>query len=278
MLHLFCALKCEANPLLRHYELYHLNTANLFPVYMNRDNSISLTITGTGKIAAASAAMYTHMLLNGRRDHIWLNIGIAGHADLMIGQAMLANKITDKSTGRNWYPQLVFRTDIMSAPLITLDTPSDSYDPHCLFDMEAAGFYDSVSRFGTAELCHSLKIVSDNAQNHLKQISAAFVAELISTRLTQIDALIAGLSDLTQQSGHVVDEDEIFTRLVAQWHFTRTQRNQLKDLLRRWQILLPDTPLLTDAIHEFKSSRQFLAGMNARLDQVPVRFGKAHCG
>ena len=58
MIHLICALKCEAKPLIQHYRLRHLDNAESFVIYSNNETNISLTITGPGKTTASSGVAY----------------------------------------------------------------------------------------------------------------------------------------------------------------------------------------------------------------------------
>ncbi|MEE9552637.1 MAG: hypothetical protein V3V89_06275, partial [Gammaproteobacteria bacterium] len=93
MIHLICALKCEAKPLIQHYHLRHFDNAEGFVIYSNNETNISLTITGPGKVNAATGVSYVHSLWNNRRCDGWLNIGIAGHQSMSAGQAVLAHSI-----------------------------------------------------------------------------------------------------------------------------------------------------------------------------------------
>lgn len=98
MLHITCALKPEARPLLDYFELRALSDAPR--IYHNGNAQISLTLSGIGKSAAARAVTRTHAYFNADKSHAWLNLGIAGHASLPVGQAVLVNKVTDDASGQ----------------------------------------------------------------------------------------------------------------------------------------------------------------------------------
>ena len=53
MLHIICALKPEARPLLDYFAMQPV--AGRIPIYGNPDRQITLTISGIGKPAAAAA-------------------------------------------------------------------------------------------------------------------------------------------------------------------------------------------------------------------------------
>jgi len=66
MIHLICALKCEARPLIRYYHLKQLEGAETFPVYVDKTFSLSLIITGPGKtMPQPEQAIFTHYSIHG---------------------------------------------------------------------------------------------------------------------------------------------------------------------------------------------------------------------
>src|SRR3989304_3879721 len=105
MMHLICALLCEARPLIDCHDLRHIPQADLFQCYARRDGSMTLTVSGPGKTNTAAAVSYTHTLFNSLPGDAWLNIGIAGHRALAIGTPILAHRIEDAGSGQCWYPQ-----------------------------------------------------------------------------------------------------------------------------------------------------------------------------
>ena len=64
MIHLFCALHCEAKPFIQHFKLTELKQFDLFRLYQSQDEQISLTIMGVGKLNAAAAISYQHVCLD----------------------------------------------------------------------------------------------------------------------------------------------------------------------------------------------------------------------
>ncbi|MEE8321559.1 MAG: hypothetical protein V3R68_06955 [Gammaproteobacteria bacterium] len=196
MIHLICALKCEGRPLIQQYGLKQHGNAGRMTTYVSNKNDLSLTITGTGKDNAAVGTGYAHDRFKARSQDAWLNIGIAGHASIDVGQAVLAHRIQDSGSDRVWYPQIVFEPPCRTAELLTLDTPYNNYADK-LYDMEAAGFYMAASRYAGTKLIHSLKIISDNAAHPVHDHAASFVEGLIRDRLEIVDCLLNELRSIS---------------------------------------------------------------------------------
>lgn len=239
MIHIFTALACEAMPLIAHFKLKEQNQHDLFRSFISSDNNVSLVITGVGKSLAAAAVSYHHASFKTSPADTWVNIGIAGHADLDLGEACLVNKITDAASGATWYPQVLFDAPCPVLPLRTLDTPSEEYQA-VLFDMEAAGFYALASRLGTSELIHCFKIVSDNAHSHSGNIKSKIVSGYVESKLGTIDKILSALHDFSSELEQSLALPAAYEAIITRWHFTQTQKIQLRECLRRWQILQED--------------------------------------
>lgn len=272
MIHLICALRCEAQPLIEHYRMTAVGSGNIFDCYIDRHHGVSLTISGPGKTAAASAVIQTHMLLAAVRDDSWVNIGIAGHDKLDVGSPVVAHKVIDYATGRTWYPQLLFDNQILSGSLITLDGPSDDYHDTAMYDMEAAGFYDAVSRTSTLERCHSLKIISDNRVSAMNDINKKQIRRLIELNLGRITDFVTGLDSIASAPHTVKNDDPEYRQMLERYHFTHSQKLMLKKLLQRWRVLSPGTVIDSSAHGNPGNSRELIACIKERLDAAAFRF------
>jgi nucleoside phosphorylase len=193
MIHIICALKCEAVPLVARFELEQDRAAVLFKTFVNHSNHITLTICGIGKLAACAGTMHAIKHFNSVAGDSWLNIGIAGHKSLPLGQLVLADRIQDESTGIIWHPRINFACALPAAGLITLDQPSAAYRD-LMFDMEAAGFYFAASRTTGKGLIHCLKIISDNPENPSCRINKSKICRLIAGQTEQIASFITSLN------------------------------------------------------------------------------------
>jgi len=198
MIHFICALKCEASPIIEYYRLSRVKRAVLFSVYSNSSHNISLTITGIGKLAAAAATTYSYSIMDCSPGDVWLNLGMAGHRSHAIGDIYLADRIEDAGNTLVWYPQLTIESDIPRAGLLSLDRPSTDYG-NVMYDMEAAGFIASACHFTTAELSHSIKIISDNQETPAGKITARKATDLVASKKEKIITLASQLEDLSRE-------------------------------------------------------------------------------
>ncbi len=263
MRHLFCALPCEAEPLIQHFKLSELKEHELFRLYQSQDKTISLAITGIGKLNAAAAVTYHHACLQTSSTDIWLNIGVAGHANLAIGEACLINKITDDRHTTTWYPQILFKTDCTSAALITHDAPATEYQA-ALFDMEASGFYQMALRLGTAELIHCLKIVSDNQEHPVEKINADVVKKLIAKHKTTIEQVLEALRPLAEELNSIKAVPDHYQSLIEQYHFTQSERLHLARLLRQWTVRFPKEDII-QSLRDIKNGKELNKKIHTKL-------------
>jgi adenosylhomocysteine nucleosidase len=230
----FCALACEAKPLVQAWKLKKLAQKHPFAIYANHDCLV--VITGIGKIAMASAVGYTLALYANTRQPVLLNIGIAGHRFYSLGSIYQADKIVDSDTGKNYYPQLPFSVACATHAVATQSRPCKDYADDYLYDMEASAFFEAAIKFVSSELIHCLKIVSDNSQSPLENIDEHWVEECCAQQINVIDTLIRQLG-LLKQSIPALDE-QLYEQLCEEFHFTATNAAKLKTLLVRWNVLM----------------------------------------
>lgn len=230
---IYTALACEAKPLVGHYKLRKDLSIDVFAIYCRDD--ICLTVTGIGKNAMAAAVAYTQALFAGDVPCVLLNVGIAGHKDHAVGQLCLIDKISDVDSGKNYYPPLVFKTSCCTAPIQTVSKPVLVYDDACLCDMEASAFYETATRFSTGELIQCLKVVSDNTISPTENIQPQQVSRLIAAHVPAIETLLAELQKLAR--GIHAPEPDLVAQWLERYHFTASERMQLKSQLSRWRVL-----------------------------------------
>lgn len=271
MIHLICALHCEAIPLLARYRLTQNTDPGLFRIYSNPDTGITLTVSGPGKINAAAATCYTHEYFHSPSSDAWLNIGTAGHLSLDIGTAVLVHQIHDMAANSTWYPQIVFPVSCASLALKTMDQPSGEYEEN-LFDMEAAGFFSIASRISTCELIHVLKVISDNKSvPAVKRPDKSAISSLIANQTDVIDEIIKSLQQLSCELATVNSTPADYFACLDRWHFTWSERRNLHNLLRRWEILYPDIPVLQHTGNIF-CAQQFLRMLEEQLNRTTIHY------
>ena len=242
MIHFFCALDCEAETLIHYFKLTEIKQYNLFRLYQSSSKSISLTITGVGKLNAAAAICYHHACLQTSPPDCWINVGIAGHKHLQIGEVRLVHKITDAESRKTWYPQILFQAPCATASLTTLSRPSTGYQ-ETLFDLEAAGFYEMAMRLGGAELIQVVKTVSDNKDHPASRINKNAVKKLILNNIGVIHNLVNLLEPFSSELKELEKQPSLFRSIINTFHFTRTEKIQLLSLLHHCSMRLPDRDL-----------------------------------
>ncbi len=266
--HFMVALPCEAKPLIKRYRLLRLLDEPAFPIY--RNESITLTVTGIGKTAMAAGAAYTHAIFNRSKGAVWLNVGVAGHRDLPVGEACLAHKIMDRDRERSWYPSLIGAPPCGTETLVTWSRPENRYEVEALYDMEASGFYETALRFSTSELIQCLKVVSDNGTSPADSLRADSVADLIEQRIGLVEILL----EQQKQLAAVVEapRTERFERFDRRWRFSVQQRFQLQSLLHRWTLLDPDHCPDPEQLADLKSGREVLMYLREKVEYLPLIF------
>ncbi len=271
MIRFVVALPAEARPLIEHYRLRRRANAP-FPVYEN--DSAALVVSGIGPDRAAAATSCLHALTGGRVT-AWLNVGIAGHAERALGEAVLADRIRDHGSARSWYPPLLFDTRCASASVLTVSCPLPDYPEDWLVDMEASGFYEAACRVGTAELAQVLKVVSDNAAHPTTQIRAKTVERLIGDVLPLTETIVASLNELGCALPSAPIDDAALAPFLGRWHFTVSERHQLRRLLERWRVLAPARALWCEALSRVERGAEVLQHLERELRALPVRLGSA---
>lgn len=267
MIHIVTALSCEARPLIHHYRLNGQQAENGFRVYEN--DTMRLIVAGMGKCAAAAACAYLQGLAP-EEKHVWLNVGIAGHVSLHVGEAILAQKIIDAATDAAWYPPLLFTPPCRTVTLISVDQPNSNYVADVACDMEASGFYATAARFNSCELVQVFKVISDNRANPVQQVSEKLAQEIICNRLNELDAIIQQLRELDARLA-VQQRKPAIDLFLRQWHFTVAQRHMLLRLSQRWQVLT-GMSLDSDQFAGEKNSKAVLSAIENKISALPLRF------
>lgn len=275
MVHLICALNCEAKPLIAHYQLKKCVESETFPLFISQDRKTSLTISGVGKINAAAATAFTSAFLHTGKQDIWLNIGIAGHRALEIGEISLGHKIIDQTNNYTWYPQILFSPHCLSMEILSCDKPVTDYKSNiysdAIFEMEATGFYATACRFATSELIHVIKIISDNQRHPVDKISESFIENLVKNKLTSIDQILESLSEMTKALEASNELPDYYHKINEQWRFTHAERLLLKSCLSRWYIFCPDENPMNELDKSLRG-KDVILQLTKKLDALPICF------
>tara|TARA_Y100000590_G_scaffold341642_1_gene389879 strand:+ start:907 stop:1497 length:591 start_codon:yes stop_codon:yes gene_type:complete len=178
------AMKREAKPLIEYWNLKE----NSEKFFTNKKKKINLIISGIGKTRSEKAAIYIAEKTS--NNSFFLNIGIAGHKNHKLGEAILVSKITDNSNKYSWYPSLLWKTKIKKSPLITVKFPKIRYTSNNLYDMEASGFFKGARNFVGPEKVQCIKVISDNKHSSILNISSKKIENWIFSKITIINKLV----------------------------------------------------------------------------------------
>ena len=239
MIHFVTALDCEARPLIRRYGLKPAGSHGRARFFVGE--SARLVVSGVGELrsAIATTALASRFPESGE---IWLNVGIAGHRDAAIGSGFIANRVSSDNSKDIYFPQSLVRAPWPGIETRTLNAPSTDYQPNCLFDMEAFGFYSAALAASTLEFIHVFKVVSDNATNAAtKALSKEAVSEQINSHLEIIESF--ALSTLDNQATHETCEwvEAVRFNIHSCHHLSETDKHWLSGKLRQLSHLLDDT-------------------------------------
>lgn len=232
MLYIFCALHPEARPVIRHFGLKKEQGIHLFPQYCG--DGIRLTLTGMGN-AAASTAVGSALTAHPPASHdLLLNLGTC--YGTTTGAIYLLNKISDASSGRTFYPDMIVRTDFPEAAITTVNHVVKHADG--LADMEAASIFQAANYFMGPHQMSFLKVVSDSGSIP----TPAKVEQIMGQQ-----AIFGFVETLKERSepektdSRSKQYDELAQKLVKDLHCSATMEHELRQYLK--YMILEDEPI-----------------------------------
>ena len=269
------ALPAEGKPLIAHWQLHRRPDVVPFPLFVSSDQKRWLIQCGIGKIAAATAVGFLAQLANAQRSDAWLNVGIAGSGSFELGSLVIGHKIIDEGAGKNWYPSQLFQGPRLqlcpSTTIRTVDVPLQEYPPDAVVEMEAAGFCGAAMRFSSVELVQAIKVISDTPQDSLEGITKERVQRWIGNQLESIELVANELLELSDEVASLVFNPKYFDEVASRVHFTVAQSHQLTKLLRRWEILSPESAPL-EFLAKKATAKEVLAELKSWLGSTPIEF------
>ncbi|NRB73785.1 MAG: hypothetical protein HRU46_05465, partial [Verrucomicrobiales bacterium] len=245
-----------------------------FPLYRSKDGTMELVISGPGKVSSAAAAGYLagRNCDNGKLSG-WINFGIAGSGSEDYGKVFLGNCISSVSGVENWYPPAVWpkKVDLERRRIITVEEPTKDYpNDGALVEMEAAGFYPTVLRMGTTELCQVMKVVSDDPGHAMEAVDKATVIGLCHDALDQANDWLAAFRGLVEEEAIKYTEPDAFQELLSELRFSVTQQHQLRRLLQQLVALGFEGKIVASSWKDGKSClselRKELENLRASVD------------
>lgn len=267
MINIVVALPCEAQPIVKFFNLPKIRQTRVYHIYGN--DQMRLIVSGVGKIYSAAATAYLQAVSEQEADMpypcAWLNVGVAGHGNLQPGTPVLAHTIRDAASGICYYPGLQFEPMAVTRQCITVDSPETEFACESVYEMEAAGFYASASRFSSCELIHCFKVVSDNSATGIQHVDKAAVSQLITDQLTLLQGLISILNNMTEIIAVPETISNDMTALAKDYHLTKTQNAQLRRLLNRWYALNLGPLMQHKLVRDNANTKELLRKLNLEL-------------
>ncbi len=156
------AFPAEASLFIEHFHLQKKARHHGFQIY--KANNHALILSGPGWPAAAAATTHLHEECGSKTGCVWINMGVAGHADLKLGEVVLASSISASHSDQAWTTAQNLVHPLPICSLTTVDSPVSEYAPATLYDMEAFGFYSTAIEYTSKDLVQCIKVISDNRQ------------------------------------------------------------------------------------------------------------------
>ncbi len=193
------AIFIEAKAFIEKYKL-KIAPDKFFKIYQNDD--YSLIISGVGKVKMAMATSY---ILHKINPSIIINFGISASLSHNIGDVFLINKITDFSSNRSYYPDILRKHNLQECDIITYDTPQTNdkniLNKNHLIDMEASGFFQSAFHFTSLHKIAIIKVISDNANKGT--LIKTLIEEICLNAFDKVDYFL---------KNYIVIENELFSK------------------------------------------------------------------
>lgn len=189
MINILCALKAEAEEIIKEYELKKIKDKP-YEIYVS--DEIRLIISGIGKINAAGATSFilSDTNIDFNEADIFINLGICGSLNktYKVGDLFLCNKVLDYETRDSFFTDILIDYGLFEASIQTIGCVNEQYDfLEDLVDMEASAVFKIASKFLYTHQIYVLKLVSDLAyKKNNEKLSKEFVKQLIKNKLGSI--------------------------------------------------------------------------------------------
>lgn len=239
-IHWVVALRPEAKPIIDRYRMsLDQGASSLFPVYRSKCGGHALVLSGLGKVNAAAATGFLAGITGAAGNTCgWINFGIAGSGGDDFGKVFLASKLSDAATGRSHFPPCIWGRKVTPErrPVSTVDQPCEDYPTEgVLVEMEASGFYSTVIKSQTMELCQCIKVVSDDPAHPISGITKELVSTLCENALTSLEPWLGAFQESIIHIDEVITDPPEMKSLLNALHFSATREHQLRRLVQLWR-------------------------------------------
>lgn len=268
------AFMLEAETFIHNLGLKQETVFREYPTFIGENEGIHYTvlISGLGAFRMAQMIAWAFGKTLVRPSTSIINIGIAGHSNLEFGQIFKANKCVSSFSNETWFPPMVLKDSLIQSSLYCVSKPETDYKLAGGYDMESAGFFSAISKFGIPELCHAFKVVSDNPQNSWRDLNKSEIPMIIEKNISILMPLFKELGNLSRNELDLSTEHPAYDIILKKAHFSKTQQFQLSKLLKRWDTYFPHSDPL-DKLGNPVNSKQWLQKLTAKLDfPMPSKF------
>jgi len=261
---LVVALGCEARPLIQLFKLKQEKNIGGLRRYRNH-GGINLIVSGVGKLATATACSFLAGSQANERaaGTAWLNVGIAGHRSMPVGEGALVHKVTDQSSGRVSYPPMVLNVQCPTTSVVTVEHPETEYGEDAAYDMEACVFAATAGRFVTSELVQIYKVISDNLEYPVASVTEQKITAWIEGRLHIVEQLVEQLIDLASEYSRIYSLPGDVLELSRSIKLTASQRIQLESACRRFYALGGQSLLDKLSLQKIRSAKDLLTQLES---------------
>lgn len=255
MIYIFCALYCEAAPLINKLGLKQRDCGIPFDCFTDGEEKYLLTLTGVGHTAAAAAAASVCTRFNAGSRDFFVNIGTC--AGSQKGGIYRCNKITAQTTGRAYYPDMIISSDFGECEIISVSQPCsdrgmfESADGHIrVAEMEAEGFFAGVHYFAGPDRLALIKVVSDAGA----EVTADTLRDVMEAAADRIVSFLERVSELINSESEPDPADGEENRRLAEGlcealHCSVTMSGEVKQLLRYLLLEGCDIKALVDGMY-----------------------------
>ncbi len=248
MVYIFVALYCEAKPVIDRLGLT-VECDHPFCTYTDPEGEVRLILTGMGKMNSAMAVSYVCGRFDAGND-ILVNIGTCAGGKNRNG-AFLINKVTDKETGKSYYPDMIYNIGLPESEVTTLNVIASeeltSGDDDMLWEMEASGFIRSALHFASPHCIQLIKVVSDNGAEEGSQITDKMLTSVIADNMEKIIKAIEVLAAVTAVEAHPVID---VSAVESEFKCSETMRQDLIKLLTYCRNSRRDHEVILDKMRE----------------------------
>ena len=260
MVYIFAAHKGEVEHLIKKLSLGKRKTS--FPFLQYEGEEILLTITGQGQINASVSVAATLQEEKAKKGDILLSLGSAAvilgknrtASEELMGRWFWIQKLEQQSTGRCFYPDLLYKLDFPEARLLTGDKILErtsmgdgeiSGEKLLLYDMESAAVFQAANFYLSPEDFFFLRCVTDfgvspgEETDSLSSSSLLWKEKLQSLLQKEEDKVLRFIGFLQEKSIERRKEEEAETifqqqlqSLSESLHCSFVMEKQLERLLR----------------------------------------------